>query len=168
MRRYCWVQLQYHAQRVIDLQGNSVDETAALYIYVGVDWHPGVVLEGVGFAVEVDEVCVPVAIEVLRELPTFHVDGLVAPLRLGSTWRENRFEGDVAVVAGEIGPRQLGHGEIGPKKRPWRNRTRYLPFGKLSWITVFSVSHGSPGINKEFVFNKELMNNNHQSKLKEH
>ncbi|KAK4004051.1 hypothetical protein OUZ56_003184 [Daphnia magna] len=63
---------------------------------VGVDWHPGVVLEGVGFAVEVDEVCVPVAIGVLRELPAFHVDGLVTPPRLGSTWRENRLEGDVA------------------------------------------------------------------------
>ncbi|KAK4045633.1 hypothetical protein OUZ56_033332 [Daphnia magna] len=85
----------YHAQRVIDVQGHSVDETAALYLYVGVDWHPGVVLEGVGFAVEVDEVCVPVAIGVLRELPTFHVDGLVAQPRLGSTWRENRLDGDV-------------------------------------------------------------------------
>lgn len=69
---------------------------ATLYCYIRVDWRQGVVLEGVGLAVEVNKVCILVALGIFREFPVFYIDGLVAPPRLGSAWREDHLEGDVA------------------------------------------------------------------------
>lgn len=63
--------------------------------------------KGVGFAVQVDEVLVPISLRILCEFPTFHADGLVVDFWLGPARREDRFELDIFWVHCNIKRRPL-------------------------------------------------------------